>query len=392
MLEDSRAELVLTEGKLGAKVGGLIGAGTQLVETDTQWAEIEACALEAEVRNVELERLVRPHHLAYIIYTSGSTGKPKGVAIEHHSPVTLVHWASDVYSREELAGMLGSTPISFDLSIFEIFVALANGGTVILVPNALASANALNRTCVTLINTVPTAIEQLLSMGGIPESVQTINLAGEPLAPALVDKIYECTSVRKVYDLYGPSEDTTYSTWIWRKENAPASIGRPIANTQVHILDSQGRLQPIGVPGELHIAGDGLARGYLNRPELTRDKFVANPFSPGKRMYKTGDLARWLEDGNIQYLGRMDTQVKIRGLRIELGEIEACLNQHPGIEHSVVVARNQGADRQTRADELVRRMLPDYLMPTVFVNLAENPAQLKRQSGPRRAGADGGAG
>src|SRR5262249_15102218 len=232
-------------------------------------------------------------------YTSGSTGQPKGVAIEHHSAVTLVQWASEVYSRKELAGVLASTSICFDLSVYEIFVTLANGGTIILVPNALGLVNLANKESVTLINTVPSAMEELVRLGAIPDSVQTINLAGEPLSPTLVDKIYDTSAVKRVYDLYGPSEDTTYSTYVWRKKNAPQTIGRPIANTQVYILDRHNQIQSIGAPGELHISGEGLARGYLNRPELTEEKFVANPFEPGTRMYKTGDLARWLDDGSI---------------------------------------------------------------------------------------------
>ena len=225
--------------------------------------------------------------------------------------------------------MLASTSICFDLSVYEIFVTLANGGTIILVPNALGLVNLSNKESVTLINTVPSAMEELVRLAAIPDSVRTINLAGEPLAPALVDKIYDSTSVTKVYDLYGPSEDTTYSTFVLREPHAPATIGRPIANTHVYILDRYNNPQPIGVPGELHLAGDGLARGYLQRPDLTDEKFVANPFQPGSRMYKTGDLARWLDNGCLQYLGRIDTQVKIRGFRIELGEIEARLRSTP---------------------------------------------------------------
>jgi amino acid adenylation domain-containing protein len=385
MLRDSRAALVLTQEALQGKLSAVIPAATRLIAVDRQVAEIGD--------RVPLHQDVKPHHLAYVIYTSGSTGEPKGVAIEHHSAVTLVDWASEVYSRQELAGVLASTSICFDLSVYEIFVTLANGGTIIVAPNALGLIALGNRESVTLINTVPSAIEELVRLGAIPDSVQTINLAGEPLSSALVDKIYDTTSVTKVYDLYGPSEDTTYSTYVLREPHMPGTIGRPIANTQIYILDPYQQPQPIGVPGELHIAGDGLARGYLNRPRLTQEKFVANPFQPGARMYKTGDLARWREDGTLQYLGRIDTQVKIRGFRIEMGEIEARLDQHARIHDSAVIAQGQGANRQliafyrakdTHGDCLVQlpdeelrahllRTLPDHMVPAVFVSLPAIP-------------------
>ena len=202
--------------------------------------------------------------------------------------MTLVRWASQVYSGGELAGVLASTSICFDLSVYEIFVTLANGGTVVLVGNALGLVEIAKEQTVTLVNTVPSAMEELVRLGAIPATVQTINLAGEALSAKLVDAIYQSTAVKKVYDLYGPSEDTTYSTYILRKRQGVQSIGRPIANTQIYILDQHQNPQPIGVPGELYIAGEGLARGYLNRPELTREKFVANPFAPETRMYRTG--------------------------------------------------------------------------------------------------------
>ena len=313
--------------------------------------------------------------------------------IEHHSAVTLVQWASEVYSRGELGGVLASTSICFDVSVYEIFVTLANGGRILLVGNALELVNLSDKESVTLINTVPSAMEELVQLGAIPDSVQTINLAGEPLSSALVDKIYDNSSVKKVYDLYGPTEDTTYSTYILRQKNTRASIGRPIANTQIYILDQHHRVQPIGVAGELHIAGDGLARGYLNRRELTQEKFVANPFHAGTWMYKTGDRARWLEDGTIQYLGRIDTQVKIRGFRIELGEIEACLAGHPQVREAVVIARedtpgdkrlvayytveersegSEGVEAEALRAYVAER-LPEYMVPAAYVRMESLP-------------------
>src|SRR5947209_1360602 len=294
MLGDSGASIVLTEQKLS----GTFPDEVHAIALDRPWPQMDG-AIRDEVT---------PHHLSHVIYTSGSTGQPKGVAIEHHSPVTLVQWAQEVYSQEELAQVLASTSICFDLSVYEIFLTLASGGTIVLVANALGLMELPREQAVTLINTVPSAMEELTRLGAIRESVRTVNLAGEPLTARLVDKIYEGSRVEKVYDLYGPSEDTTYSTYVLRKRGGPQTIGRPIANTRVYILDRHNQIQPIGVPGELHIAGDGLAREYLNRPELTQEKFVSNPFEAGSRMYKTGDLARWLDNGTLQYLGRIDTQ------------------------------------------------------------------------------------
>ena len=172
----------------------------------------------------------------------------------------------------------------------------------------------------------------LLAAGALPESVRVVNLAGEALRPELVRQLYQTGTVEKVYDLYGPSETTTYSTFTRRTANSPATIGRPISNTQIYLLDSNLRPVPIGVPGELYIGGAGVARGYLHRPELTADKFISDPFSKdvSSRLYRTGDLAHYLPDGNIEFLGRTDNQVKIRGYRIELGEIESVLNAPSG--------------------------------------------------------------
>ena len=261
--------------------------------------------------------------------------------------------------------MLASTSICFDLSVFELFVPISSGGRAILVENALGLSSLCRRKVanVTLINTVPSAMTELLRLKAIPDSVVTVNLAGEPLSIELVNAIYRQTRAKRVYDLYGPSETTTYSTYIMRLPDMPATIGRPIAGTQAYVLDQQRQPVPVGIPGELCIGGAGLARGYLNRPELTAEKFIANPiaghdqsgpavipriaqsgrrymvpaFSP--RLYCTGDLARYRPDGNLEYLGRLDHQVKISGFRIELGEIESHLRRHPAVRDVVAVAR-----------------------------------------------------
>ncbi|CAH2574051.1 Linear gramicidin synthase subunit D [Planktothrix rubescens] len=288
-------------------------------------------------------RQSNPHDLAYIIYTSGSTGKPKGVAIAHYSPAVLLKWAHSVFSAEQLSGVLASTSICFDLSIFEMFVSLTQGGSIIIVKNALDTEQIRNSIVpITLINTVPSAAAELLNMNAIPATVQVINLAGEPLKNSLVQALYKQTSAKLIYNLYGPSEDTTYSTFtkVFRNAQQEPTIGKAIANTRIYILDSYNQPVAPGIPGELCIAGSGLAQGYWNHPDLSAEKFInLNLFNQTERIYKTGDLARWLLDGNLQYLGRIDHQVKIRGFRIELGEIEASLVKHPDIKEAVVIAR-----------------------------------------------------
>ncbi|MBF0450074.1 MAG: amino acid adenylation domain-containing protein [Candidatus Magnetomorum sp.] len=358
----------------------------QIVRIDADKSIIE----EKSVENPDSD--VRPSNLAYILYTSGSTGIPKGVAIEHRSPVALVSWAKRIYSEKELAGTLVSTSICFDLSVYEMFTPLSSGGTIIIAQNALELPDLISANSVTLINTVPSAIQELVKLNAIPDSVTTVNLAGEPLPSILVDKIYDTKTVQKVYDLYGPSEDTTYSTFILRKKGGINTIGKPIDNTKTYILDKYLNPLPVGVPGQLHISGHGLARGYHNRSELTKDKFIPNPFDdvPDSRLYKTGDLATWLPDGNIEFLGRIDNQVKIRGYRIELGEIRSRLTAHPEIEDALIMVK----ETQQNSRELVAyiitssvisngklrsflgRSIPQFMIPSYFVLLEKFPLTL----------------
>ncbi|BAB74343.1 non-ribosomal peptide synthetase [Anabaena sp. FACHB-709] len=335
-----------------------------------------------------------PTNLAYIIYTSGTTGIPKGVAITHQSPVTLMYWAREIYTRAELTGVLASTSICFDLSIFEIFVPLSWGGCVILADNALQLPELPAAAQVTLINTVPSAARELLRLNGIAATVQTVNLAGEPLPKSLVDELYQQSTIERVYNLYGPSEDTTYSTHalIPRNSQQAPTIGQPIANTQVYILDQNLQPVPVGIPGEIYLSGAGLARGYWKRPKLTDERFIKQSTvnsqqSTVNTLYKTGDRARYLPDGNIEYLGRFDHQVKLRGFRIELGEIEALLHQHPELTQAVAIVRNDTPEHSRLVAYVVPKShieaaelrqflaakLPAYMLPTAFVILETLP-------------------
>jgi amino acid adenylation domain-containing protein/FkbH-like protein len=381
ILEDAKTPLVLTLGQ-PTVLPGFRGAAISL---DAVWPEISR---EPDTSPIAA---VRPEHLGYVLFTSGSTGRSKGVAIEHRSAATFIQWAKQVFSASELEGVLFSTSVCFDLSVFEIFVTLSSGGKVILAENALYLPTLSARNEVTLINTVPSAMAELVRMGGVPASVKTVNLAGEALSNELVEQIYATATVEKVNNLYGPTEDTTYSTYTLVPRGVPVTIGKPIANTRAYILDSHGKIAPIGVRGELFLAGEGLARGYYGRPDLTAERFVPNPFSvsPTARMYRTGDRCRWLPTGDLQYLGRLDYQIKLRGFRIELGEIEATLDRCDGVERSIVSVRGDGPgiDRlvayvvprpgatlsPAALEESVRATLPDFMIPSAFVLLDEFP-------------------
>ena len=337
---------------------------------------------------------VAPSNLAYMIYTSGSTGRPKGVAIEHRSAAALLHWSRETFSPEELACVLASTSVCFDLSVFEMFAPLAWGGRLVVAQNALALP-ALGGEGVTLVNTVPSAMAELARAGGVPNSALTVNLAGEPLKRALVEQVYERTSARRVWNLYGPSEDTTYSTFALVERGAPGepTIGRPVANTRAYVLDRHMRPVPTSVVGELYLGGEGLARGYHGRPSLTAERFVPDPYSsePGARLYKTGDLAKHLPCGALEFVGRVDEQVKVRGYRVELGEIEAAARGLAWIRECVAAAWGEGAQRrlalyverepggadwEVAVKELrayLRGRLPSWMAPEVIVEVGLMP-------------------
>jgi amino acid adenylation domain-containing protein len=382
-LEDAQAKFLLTQRRL---VGIMPQGVSRIVCIDEEWEAI-ACESTAHVCSH-----ATADNLAYLIYTSGSTGKPKGAAIEHHSTLGLMHWAGEMYA-ESIAGVLAATSLCFDMSIFELFVPLSWGGAAIIAENALQLPTMPSASQVTLISTVPSAMTELVRTDGVPATVRTVTLAGEVLQHKLVHQIYEQTGIREVWNLYGLSEDTSYSISALIEKGEPESltIGRPLPNRQAYILDKH--LQPVhvGVAGELYVSGEGLARCYVNRPELTAERFLPNPYrvEAGARMYKTGDLARYRRDGTIECLGRIDHQVKVRGYRIELGEIESVLDEHPEVKESAVLAREDvpGEKRlvayvvpqqeaQPSGVELrsyLKERLPKFMVPTIFMMLDEMP-------------------
>ena len=338
-----------------------------------------------------------PENLAYVLYTSGSTGTPKGVAVTHRSAVALVLWAGSIFAREELSGVLAATALSFDLSVFELFVPLSLGGTVILAQNVLELPALPSRGRVTLLNTVPSAMSELVRAGSLEVSIRTVCLAGEPLPGSLAERLYATGTVERVWNLYGPSEDTTYSTASLVRRVGQGSaeapgIGRPVTATKAYVLaaGTATEPQPVGVTGELYLGGAGLARGYLHRPDRTAERFVPDPWpagpgEAGARLYRTGDLVRLRPDGSLDFLGRLDHQVKIRGFRIELGEIEAALSALQGVREVVVAVREDrtGGRRlvayvvgEVPADALrgsLQERLPDYMVPAAFVTLEALP-------------------
>ncbi len=349
--------------------------------------------------------LNQPHDLAYVIYTSGSTGKPKGVMIEHRALVNRLHWMQQAYPIGEDDVILQKTPYSFDVSVWELFWwALQGARLCFLMPggerNPLAIVDAISKHRVSVMHFVPSMLNVFLEyLGGKDaaflkglDSIRQVFASGEALTPSHVRKFNAILGSRtgaRLANLYGPTEatvDVSYFDCPAHNDFESIPIGRPIQNIKLYVLKG-GRQVPIGEPGELCIAGIGLARGYLNNPALTAEKFTDNPANAGERIYRTGDLARWRSDGNIEYLGREDYQVKIRGLRIELGEIENTVREYHGVTDCVAVVRKYSENvvliiafvvckSGLDIDDLKRYLkqrLPDYMIPNRFEKLDEMP-------------------
>ncbi|MFI6374275.1 amino acid adenylation domain-containing protein [Streptomyces sp. NPDC050546] len=320
---------------------------------------------------------------AYLIHTSGSTGRPKGVVVPHTGVVNLLDWAVTAFGPERLAAVAVSTAFSFDVSVFELFAPLVCGGRVEIVRDALALAE--HEGTVSLVSAVPSAVSAVVGHGRLPAGTGTVVLAGEALPGALVEQVRAAAPGALVANAYGPTEATVYAT-AWIAEDGAAHprppIGRPLPNVRAYVLDAVLRPVPPGTPGELYLAGAGLARGYADRPGPTAERFVADPFGgPGERMYRTGDLVRLRPDGLLDYLGRTDDQVKLRGYRIEPGEIEAALTRQPSVTAAAVLVRDgrllayvtgEDPDPDGLRGELART-LPAYLVPSAVVSLDRLP-------------------
>jgi amino acid adenylation domain-containing protein len=399
MIADAELSLVLTQAHLAANISD---CAARLIRLDDDWESI------AQEPAGNLSLTAKPEHLAYVIYTSGSTGNPKGVMIEHRSLVNFSETAADAYSIKRGDRVLQFASICFDLSIEEIFPALTNGATVVLrTADMISSAHNFLRCCnewnLTVLD-LPTAYWHDLTLAlseeklSLPARVRLVIIGGEKASLDRVNLWHQLTndSVRLV-NTYGPTEATVVATMcdlpkpLESRSLNLVSIGRPLRNTTAFVLDKFQQPVPIGVAGELYIGGPGVARGYINRAELTAEKFIRDPFSPEPegKLYRTGDLVRYLADGNIEFLGRVDNQIKIRGFRVELEEIEEALRGHAAVNECVVVLHEDtdgdksllayvvphGNIRPTSNElrKFLKAKLPSYMVPTMFESLDAFP-------------------
>ncbi|MGW7362763.1 non-ribosomal peptide synthetase [Streptomyces sp. NPDC054841] len=393
MVEDSGTGLVLTTPRARARCPQ---GPTVHVLGDPTTVELEA-----------KPAIAAPRDTAYVIYTSGSTGQPKGVPIRHSSCAAMLDEAGRIFAECDLSGAAAVSSICFDLAVMEIFAPLSRGGAIVLLESAAHLPESRHLERVTHLSTVPSVMTSLLDAGELPPRLRSVVLGGEAVRRRLVDRVYRHSRVKHVFNGYGPTEGTVFCTFKRVPPGEPGEppIGTPSSTARVHLLDE--RLRPVrdGEPGELYLGGAGLAWGYLNRPGLTAQRFLPDPYLPGERMYRTGDLARFVTGGELEFLGRVDHQVKVRGYRIELEEAEAALCECPEVGEAAVAVRS--ADGQEESGALVAYVvpsdderqlkaradgpsldpglqsritgwledrLPDYMVPETVVVLAELPA------------------
>jgi len=388
MIEDSGLSVVLTQTSLAAALPKM---PINILQTDTLWEEINH---QAEPALISLNGH-SPDNLAYVIYTSGSTGIPKGMQITHRNLTNFLCSMSTNPGFGRTDKLLALTTICFDIAGLELYLPIINGGQVEIIASDIAKdafllKERIEHSKASVIQATPATWQSLITAGWMGDSSCKILCGGEALSQKLAEQLL--TRSLELWNLFGPTETTIWSSLCKIDQGHKVTIGHPIANTQMYILDKKMNLVPIGIPGELYIGGDGVGRAYLNRPELTRDRFIDNPINPesSKQIYKTGDLVRYLPDGNIEYLGRMDNQAKIRGFRIELGEIESLLIKHPDIHEACVMVRENEAGNKNiiayiipnnktaiaTTNELrdyLQMNLPDYMLPTSFVVLDSFP-------------------
>ncbi|MEU6231430.1 amino acid adenylation domain-containing protein [Kitasatospora sp. NPDC047058] len=390
MLADARPALVLSTGE----AAGVLPEGARTLLLDDPAVRQRLAGLAGtDLTDAERNRPLDVRHPAYVIYTSGSTGRPKGVVVPHRNVADFAAWAAADLGPDRLSDVLAATSLNFDVSVFEILGPLLSGGRIELVRDVLALLDVPEGRHYSLISAVPSALAHTLGQAGAPRfGADLVVLAGEGLPAHTADAIRAAVPGAGIANIYGPTEATVYATaWYGGAGSAGRTppIGRPRQNTRALVLDAGLRPVPPGVPGELYLAGEGLARGYLGRPGLTAERFTADPYGPaGSRMYRTGDLVRWTADGELEYLGRTDFQVKVRGFRIELGEIEAALAKHPSVARVAVLVREDTPGDQRivaytvpagePADPAALRAhvaaaLPEYMVPAAFVTLAALP-------------------
>jgi len=387
MLEDAQVSVLLTQTNL---LEQLPKSEAEAICLDKDWEANANCETSKSDQTT-------PENLAYLIYTSGSTGKPKGVQVPHK---TVVNFLTSMREKPGLTDedvLLSVTTLSFDIAVLELLLPLTVGATTVVVSRKTAMdggelLKTLGISGATVMQATPATWRLLLAAGWEGSKQLKILCGGEALPHTLARELVNLAG--SVWNMYGPTEATVWSTCYEIKSDVKSLIGQPIANTQIHLLDSYQQPVPIGVPGELYIGGAGVVRGYLNRPELTLERFIPDPFSQAARLYRTGDLARYQSDGNIEYLQRIDNQVKVRGFRIELGEIETMMAQHPAVEEAVVIVREDTPGEKTLVGYLVSRTLseadainqlipqlrrflkqklPDYMVPNTFVTLDAMP-------------------
>ncbi len=384
MLADAQLSLLLVRSHL---VDQLPPHQAQVINIDTDWVEFANYSQVNPDSNVQLE------NIAYVIYTSGSTGKPKGAINTHQGLCNRLLWMQDTYELTSKDSVLQKTPFSFDVSVWEFFWTLFTGATLVIAkPGGHQDASYLvqliTQQQITTLHFVPSMLQVFLEEPGLEncQSIKRVICSGEALPWELQKCFFERLHA-ELHNLYGPTEaaiDVTSWKCQANTNERIVPIGRPIANTQIYILDQQLQPVPIGIAGELYIGGVGLARGYWNRPELTNEKFIVSPFDSEKRLYKTGDLARYRADGTIEFLGRIDHQVKLRGFRIELGEIEAVTAQYPNVRETVVIANKNRLiayvvpheKAKFSVNELrhfLKEKLPEYMLPSAFVVLEALP-------------------